>query len=432
MHRYPRENEILLPPLSVLEVTGSRVDGTVVVVKMRPSVAHPCARSNPRDIARAKALREEQEAEVLRERAKSKAASRRAEQLGREKEWQAALHTCTTQQLRLKASKAEAEVAAAREAAAAAELERGVAWEDRERAAHELDGLRRALEQKEAAHAKEVAEAERARKAELAAAMLARKLIESKAKRGARVEAVLKALKERAAAAREQAAKDEAAKEAAAAAKEAEEKAAAESALTPQRRAKEAAKLAAARKAADDAELRELIAELDLENTVCTLRERASESVAALGCMERLVELGADRGARVEASQLGALGTVVAAMEAHRESAAHLLAGTNALTTCLDVPGVQRAAAEAGCLPLIVDSLLWRATAAEVQTRRALHLLTVGDEEGKERARQVLEERKVPKKRIEVLLAPPSEAAEGEKSQQGSKPSETRRQGSRK
>ena len=39
--QYPNEEEVLFPPLTALEVTGTRVDGAVVVVQLRASMKEP-------------------------------------------------------------------------------------------------------------------------------------------------------------------------------------------------------------------------------------------------------------------------------------------------------------------------------------------------------------------------------------------------------
>ena len=36
--QYPSEEEILLPPLTALEVVGTRIEGAVVIVEIRPSM----------------------------------------------------------------------------------------------------------------------------------------------------------------------------------------------------------------------------------------------------------------------------------------------------------------------------------------------------------------------------------------------------------
>ena len=41
LSQYPNEEEILLPPLSVLEVVGTHVEGAVLVVELRPAMMPP-------------------------------------------------------------------------------------------------------------------------------------------------------------------------------------------------------------------------------------------------------------------------------------------------------------------------------------------------------------------------------------------------------
>ena len=43
LSQYPKEEEILFPPLTTLEVTGTRVEGAVLIVELRPSMKEPGA-----------------------------------------------------------------------------------------------------------------------------------------------------------------------------------------------------------------------------------------------------------------------------------------------------------------------------------------------------------------------------------------------------
>lgn len=50
--RYPTEEEIIFPPLTVLEVTGMRVDGTIIIAEVSPSVPKPSAATGDEDAIR--------------------------------------------------------------------------------------------------------------------------------------------------------------------------------------------------------------------------------------------------------------------------------------------------------------------------------------------------------------------------------------------
>ena len=68
LSQYPTEDEVLLPPLTALEVVGTRIEGAIVLVEIRPSVVpgRPWVSTGADDLAAAVARRE---AEVARREA---------------------------------------------------------------------------------------------------------------------------------------------------------------------------------------------------------------------------------------------------------------------------------------------------------------------------------------------------------------------------
>jgi len=61
LSQYPKEEDIFLPPLTALEVSGSRIEGAVVVVELRPSMQANISglRSGAQDLAKFDRLMDE-------------------------------------------------------------------------------------------------------------------------------------------------------------------------------------------------------------------------------------------------------------------------------------------------------------------------------------------------------------------------------------
>jgi len=65
LSQYPDEEEILFPPLTSLEVCGTKVEGAVLIVQLRPSMKAPdTLKTGSHDIEEMKRLREEHEQEI--------------------------------------------------------------------------------------------------------------------------------------------------------------------------------------------------------------------------------------------------------------------------------------------------------------------------------------------------------------------------------
>ena len=79
LSQHPAEAEVLLPPLTVLEVKATRVEGTVVVVELCPSIPPPAIKSGWEDERQAALQREAEEVAAKKKQAKEVEARKRAE-----------------------------------------------------------------------------------------------------------------------------------------------------------------------------------------------------------------------------------------------------------------------------------------------------------------------------------------------------------------
>jgi len=59
LSQYPDEEEILFPPLTALEVCGTKVEGAVLIVQLRPSMKAPKLKTGTQDIEESQRMREE-------------------------------------------------------------------------------------------------------------------------------------------------------------------------------------------------------------------------------------------------------------------------------------------------------------------------------------------------------------------------------------
>ena len=114
LSQYPNEEEILFPPLTALEVRESRVEGSVLIVNLQPSMKPPSIKTGNADVQAQK--REAQQLEM--------AAAAHVKELARRSKaaatWTRRRNNITRQ---LKRSNAASEREAARAKAAAAEVQ---------------------------------------------------------------------------------------------------------------------------------------------------------------------------------------------------------------------------------------------------------------------------------------------------------------------
>ena len=113
LSQYPDEEEILFPPLTALEVCGTRVEGAVLIVELRPSMKAPeSVKSGTRDVEEMARIRSESQRVVQEARMRAEADRQRAADAiaatNRQKFWQQSM--------------AEVRVAASRRLVASAQL----------------------------------------------------------------------------------------------------------------------------------------------------------------------------------------------------------------------------------------------------------------------------------------------------------------------
>ena len=167
LSQYPNEEEVLFPPLTTLEVVGSRVEGCVVIVELRPCIKAPgTLKCGAYDIvyaakARERALREKEDAEAA-----ALAEKRKAKELQEVKQRQIAWQQRMAE-VRLAASRRQGASTAAK-LAETAKAQRKAAWKravDSQASEREQASLMEQLQKAERDAA--AAEAEAADKADL-------------------------------------------------------------------------------------------------------------------------------------------------------------------------------------------------------------------------------------------------------------------------
>jgi hypothetical protein len=158
---YPNEDEVLFPPLTACEVRKTRIDGSMLIVELRPGIA-------PTSLAEKSVDEKLEDERIAREKAAIEAIERKAaidEVAKRRATWMSSMSG-------LKTSAAEAKQASAELEAARAELATASAAERAEKAEAELTATAKnlkAMRQMKQMEAEERAAAERKRSADLAA-----------------------------------------------------------------------------------------------------------------------------------------------------------------------------------------------------------------------------------------------------------------------
>jgi hypothetical protein len=326
---------VLFPPLTVLEVFAIRVEGTVVVAELRPSVAPPSIKSAWEDDCRVERARLK-EAEDMRTQAAA------AEQGRKQAQWKASMER--TRSAALQAKMASTEAALARSEEEKAELE--------ERKRRTDEELERALkEEQQAAGELTMAQRQAASHRRQQTMRLATQLTTAEVQAAAQRARLVKEAKLSADAAAAKAAEEAHTK--AQQSFEHERRMTSEKLKTIETKAKTAL---------ERAELEAQIKQLEMPKLVERLRMAMQQEshVAVDVCCARLASLVKDDSKqRTKAAVSGALHVLSGVMrsDAHGSDVRTLEHCTSSLASILKASGLQHAAVEAKCLSALARSL---------------------------------------------------------------------------